>query len=109
MVGRVRRHRCEQHMTGTRKILIDTDPGVDDAVAILMALASPELDVVGLTPIFGNAAADVTTRRITWVRFRKSTASTGWATLRSRLRVARRSSRERPSSSMARQLTAVAN
>ena len=55
MVGRVRRHRCEQHMTRTRKILIDTDPGVDDAVAILMALASHELDIVGLTPIFGNA------------------------------------------------------
>jgi hypothetical protein len=27
MVGRVRRHRCEQHMTETRKMLIDTDPG----------------------------------------------------------------------------------
>ena len=27
MVGRIRRHRCQQHMTETRKILIDTDPG----------------------------------------------------------------------------------
>lgn len=41
--------------------MIDTDPGVDDAMAILMALASPELEVVALTSIFGNAATDVTT------------------------------------------------
>lgn len=36
------------------KIIIDTDPGVDDAMAIFFALASPELDVIGLTTIFGN-------------------------------------------------------
>jgi inosine-uridine nucleoside N-ribohydrolase len=44
-----------------RKILIDTDPGIDDAMAIFYALASPELDVVGLTTIFGNATTDVAT------------------------------------------------
>lgn len=38
-----------------RKILIDTDPGIDDAMAIYYALGSPELDVIGLTTIFGNA------------------------------------------------------
>ena len=38
-----------------RKILIDTDPGIDDAMAILAALRSPELEVVGLTIVFGNA------------------------------------------------------
>lgn len=43
-------------------MIIDTDPGVDDAMAIFMALASPELDVVGLTTIFGNAATVNTTR-----------------------------------------------
>jgi inosine-uridine nucleoside N-ribohydrolase len=37
-----------------KKIIIDTDPGIDDAMAILLALASPELDVIGLTTIFGN-------------------------------------------------------
>lgn len=42
--------------------MIDTDPGVDDAMAILMALASPELEVLGLTTIFGNAHTAVTTR-----------------------------------------------
>ncbi|MEM7326574.1 MAG: nucleoside hydrolase [Actinomycetota bacterium] len=45
----------------TSRVIIDTDPGVDDAMAILMALASPELDIVGLTTIFGNAPTDVTT------------------------------------------------
>ena len=38
-----------------RKIIIDTDPGIDDAMAIFYALESPELDVVGLTTVFGNA------------------------------------------------------
>ncbi|HEY5727248.1 MAG TPA: nucleoside hydrolase, partial [Acidimicrobiia bacterium] len=32
-----------------RRIIIDTDPGQDDAVAILTALASPELDVAAIT------------------------------------------------------------
>jgi inosine-uridine nucleoside N-ribohydrolase len=45
-----------------RKILIDTDPGIDDAMAIFYALASPELEVVGLTTIFGNAHTEVCTR-----------------------------------------------
>lgn len=44
-----------------RKILIDTDPGVDDAMAIFYALASPELEVVGLTTIFGNGSTELTT------------------------------------------------
>jgi len=37
-----------------RPIIIDTDPGVDDAVAILLALASPELAVLGLSAVAGN-------------------------------------------------------
>lgn len=45
----------------TKRILIDTDPGIDDAMAIFYALASPELDVVGLTTIFGNHRTDVCT------------------------------------------------
>ncbi len=39
----------------TQKIIIDTDPGQDDAVAILLALASPqEIEVLGLTTVAGN-------------------------------------------------------
>jgi purine nucleosidase len=44
-----------------RKIIIDTDPGVDDAMAIFLALRSPELDVIGLTTIFGNQHTSLST------------------------------------------------
>jgi inosine-uridine nucleoside N-ribohydrolase len=43
------------------RILIDTDPGIDDAMAIFYALESPELDVIGLTSVFGNAHTSVCT------------------------------------------------
>jgi purine nucleosidase len=46
-----------------RKIIIDTDPGQDDAVAILLALASPdELDVVAIISVAGNVPLELTTR-----------------------------------------------
>jgi purine nucleosidase len=37
-----------------RKVIIDTDPGTDDAIAIILALNSPELDVTALTVVPGN-------------------------------------------------------
>ena len=40
-----------------RKVIIDTDPGTDDAIAILLALNSPELDVRALTVVPGNVTA----------------------------------------------------
>ncbi|MBK5924243.1 nucleoside hydrolase [Rhodovulum sulfidophilum] len=44
-----------------RKIIIDTDPGQDDAVAILLALASPdEIEVLGLTAVAGNVPLALT-------------------------------------------------
>lgn len=47
----------------TRKIIIDTDPGQDDAVAILLALASPqELQVLGITAVAGNVPLALTER-----------------------------------------------
>jgi purine nucleosidase len=46
-----------------RKIIIDTDPGQDDAVALLLALASPdELEVLGITSVAGNVPLELTTR-----------------------------------------------
>lgn len=46
-----------------RKIIIDTDPGQDDAVAILLALASPEeIEVLGITCVAGNVPLELTTR-----------------------------------------------
>jgi purine nucleosidase len=44
-----------------QRIIIDTDPGIDDAMAIYYALASSHLDVVGLTTVFGNCEVDVCT------------------------------------------------
>ena len=46
-----------------RKIIIDTDPGQDDAVAILLALASPEqIEVLGITCVAGNVPLALTAR-----------------------------------------------
>ena len=45
-----------------KKIIIDTDPGIDDAMAIHLAFAHPELEVVGLTTIFGNVHVPIASR-----------------------------------------------
>lgn len=44
------------------KLIIDTDPGIDDAMAIFYAAAAPDIDLVGLTTIFGNVTTDTATR-----------------------------------------------
>jgi purine nucleosidase len=44
------------------KIIIDCDPGHDDAIAIMLALASPELEVLGITVTYGNVGLENTTR-----------------------------------------------
>jgi purine nucleosidase len=41
----------------TRKVIIDTDPGTDDAMALFLALSSPELDVRAITVVPGNVTA----------------------------------------------------
>ena len=45
----------------TEKIIIDTDPGIDDAFAIFYALRSSEIEVLGLTTVYGNAPIAQTT------------------------------------------------
>lgn len=45
-----------------KKVIIDTDPGVDDAIAILMALRAPSLRVLGLTTVGGNVPLARVTR-----------------------------------------------
>ena len=45
-----------------QKLIIDTDPGVDDAFAIALAARSPEVELAGLTTVFGNVGLDLTTR-----------------------------------------------
>jgi inosine-uridine nucleoside N-ribohydrolase len=44
------------------KIVIDCDPGHDDAMAILLALASPEVELIAITTVAGNQTLDKTTR-----------------------------------------------
>ncbi|WP_114286562.1 nucleoside hydrolase [Candidatus Halocynthiibacter alkanivorans] len=44
------------------KLIIDTDPGVDDAMAIFYAAAAPEIELLGLTSIFGNVRTEQATR-----------------------------------------------
>jgi purine nucleosidase len=51
----------------SQPIIIDTDPGQDDAVAILLALASPELEILGITAVAGNvplALTEINARKI---------------------------------------------
>jgi purine nucleosidase len=43
-------------------IIIDTDPGQDDAIALLLAAASPELELIGITTVAGNVPLQLTTR-----------------------------------------------
>lgn len=42
-----------------RKVILDCDPGIDDSLAIMLALASPELDVRGITIVAGNAPLEM--------------------------------------------------
>lgn len=43
-------------------VIIDTDPGIDDALALALAVRSPELQVLAVTTVYGNAAVTTTTR-----------------------------------------------
>ena len=51
-------------MPKTLPIIIDTDPGQDDAVAILLALASPELEILGITAVAGNVPLALTEKNV---------------------------------------------
>ena len=45
-----------------QKIIIDTDPGIDDAMAVFFAGLSEKLDLVAMTSVFGNVTLDIATR-----------------------------------------------
>jgi purine nucleosidase len=50
------------------KVIFDTDPGVDDAMALLFLERHPEIDLVGITTTFGNASIDTTTRNAQYLK-----------------------------------------
>ena len=50
-----------------QKVILDTDPGVDDAMAIAYALAHPDIELLGLTTVFGNINIDFATRNAQYI------------------------------------------
>jgi purine nucleosidase len=50
-----------------QKVIVDTDTGIDDALACVLALKSPELDVVAMTSVFGNVNVDLTTENTAYI------------------------------------------
>jgi inosine-uridine nucleoside N-ribohydrolase len=44
-----------------RKVVWDMDPGIDDALALILALKSPEVEILGITTVAGNASLEMTT------------------------------------------------
>lgn len=54
----------------TSKIIFDTDPGIDDAMALLFIAASPALELMAVTTVFGNADIDTTTRNALYLKDR---------------------------------------
>jgi inosine-uridine nucleoside N-ribohydrolase len=49
-------------ISSMHKVIFDTDPGVDDAMALLFLHKHPEIDLIGVTTVFGNAPIEITTR-----------------------------------------------
>jgi purine nucleosidase len=50
------------------KVIFDTDPGVDDAMALLFLARHPEIDLIGITTAFGNASIETTTRNAQYLK-----------------------------------------
>jgi hypothetical protein len=50
------------------KVIYDTDPGVDDAMALLLLARHPDVDLIGITTCFGNATIETTTRNALYLK-----------------------------------------
>ncbi|QRM53171.1 nucleoside hydrolase [Sinorhizobium sp. BG8] len=50
------------------KVIFDTDPGIDDAMALLFLHHHPEIDLIGITTVFGNASVETTTRNALFLK-----------------------------------------
>ncbi len=53
-----------------RKVIFDTDPGVDDAVALALLTRRPELELIGVTTVLGNGGIEVVTRNALFLKDR---------------------------------------
>lgn len=51
----------------SHQVILDTDPGVDDAMAIALCIAHPEIELLALTTVFGNVSVDQSTRNAQYV------------------------------------------
>jgi len=49
------------------KVILDTDPGIDDAMAIAFAIAHPQIQLLALTTVFGNVSIDKATRNAQYI------------------------------------------
>uniref|UniRef100_A0A7V4G7N9 CYTH domain-containing protein n=1 Tax=Desulfobacca acetoxidans TaxID=60893 RepID=A0A7V4G7N9_9BACT len=56
--------KTEQQPSGKKLVIIDTDCGVDDALALILALKSPELEVKAITTVSGNVHQDLVIRNV---------------------------------------------
>jgi purine nucleosidase len=50
------------------KVIFDTDPGIDDAMALLLLARHPDIELIGVTTVFGNATIDTTTRNALFLK-----------------------------------------
>lgn len=55
------------------KVIYDTDPGVDDAMALVFQALHPDIELLGITSVFGNATIDTTTRNALYLAARFAT------------------------------------
>jgi len=51
----------------SHKIIFDTDPGIDDVMALLFAASSPDIELLGVTTVLGNGSIDTVTRNALYV------------------------------------------
>src|SRR5215475_7950090 len=62
------RHTSSVRGLRMHKIIYDTDPGVDDAMALLLLARHPGVELIGVTTVFGNHTVETTTRNALYLK-----------------------------------------
>ncbi len=73
-----------------RKVILDTDPGVDDAMALAFLTGRDDIEIAAITPVFGNADVETTTRNALFLSRQLSVVAPVHAGAAAPLRIARR-------------------